>query len=59
MDPNRSKLDHISGQHKIKGQNTYLESSTPTISKIMSSNIVHEREKVVENMSWTKVWCTS
>lgn len=32
----------------------YLESSTPAISKIISSNMVHDNEKVVE-----KINCTS
>ena len=32
---------------------TYLLSRAPTISKIMSSNIVHERANVTENSSCT------
>jgi len=38
---------------------TYPESKTPRISKIISSNMVHDNEKVIENMSCTNLWWTS
>lgn len=34
---------------------SYLESSTPAISKIISSNIVHDNENVVEKISCTSL----
>lgn len=37
----------------------YLESSTPAISKIINSNMVHDNENVVEKISCTNLWWTS
>jgi hypothetical protein len=37
---------------------TCLESSTPIISKIISSNVVHDNENVTENISCTNLWWT-
>ncbi len=50
-----SALTSASPRQKVQ---TYLEFNTPTISKMMSSNMVHEREKVIENTSRTTQWCT-
>lgn len=36
-----------------------LESRNPIISKIISSNIVNDKAKVTENMSWTDTFRTS
>lgn len=37
----------------------YLESRTPIISKIISSNMVQDNENVVEKISCTNRWWTS
>jgi len=44
-------MDNKNGTH-------HLESRTPTISKIISSNIVHERAKVMLKTNNTTQWWT-